>query len=169
MRVVDWQMEIISNFCQFDKRERGAVMVKELSKPKGEKKPEKVVETISGMPLKAVYTADDLKDWSYERDLADPGQFPYTRGIHHNMYLGKLWTMRQFAGYGGPEETNARFKYLLSQGQTGLSTAFDLPTLMGYDSDHPKSHGEVGVCGVAVDSLKDVELLYRDIPLDQIS
>src|ERR1700722_9774123 len=85
------------------------------------------------------------------------------------MYLGKLWTMRQFAGYGGPEETNARFKYLLSQGQTGLSTAFDLPTLMGYDSDHPKSLGEVGVCGVAVDSLEDIEILYRDIPLDQIS
>ncbi len=85
------------------------------------------------------------------------------------MYLGKLWTMRQFAGYGGPEETNERFKYLLSQGQTGLSTAFDLPTLMGYDSDHPKSHGEVGVCGVAVDSLEDVEILYKDIPLNEIS
>jgi len=144
-------------------------MVKELSKPKAEKKPRKVVETISGLPLKAVYTADDLKEWSYERDLADPGQFPYTRGIHHNMYLGKLWTMRQFAGYGGPEETNARFKYLLSQGQTGLSTAFDLPTLMGYDSDNHKSLGEVGVCGVAIDSLEDIEILYRDIPLDEIS
>jgi methylmalonyl-CoA mutase, N-terminal domain len=154
-------------------RIKGVVMVKELAKPadkqKLDKKPEKVVETISGLPLKSVYTADDLKGWSYERDLADPGQFPYTRGIHHNMYLGKLWTMRQFAGYGGPEETNARFKYLLSQGQTGLSTAFDLPTLMGYDSDHPKSHGEVGVCGVAIDSLEDVEILYNDIPLNEIS
>lgn len=144
-------------------------MVKELSKPKSEKSVKRTIETISGMPLKSVYTADDLKDWDYERDVAAPGQFPYTRGIHHNMYLGKLWTMRQFAGYGGPEETNARFKYLLSQGQTGLSTAFDLPTLMGYDSDHPKSLGEVGVCGVAIDSLEDVEILYRDIPLDQIS
>ncbi|HEY9730548.1 MAG TPA: methylmalonyl-CoA mutase family protein [Drouetiella sp.] len=144
-------------------------MVKELSKPKGEKVTKRTIETLSGLPLKPVYTADDLKNWDYKRDLADPGQFPYTRGIHHNMYLGKLWTMRQFAGYGGPEETNARFKYLLSQGQTGLSTAFDLPTLMGYDSDHPKSLGEVGVCGVAIDSLEDVEILYRDIPLDEIS
>lgn len=152
-------------------------MVKELTKPLTEKpspgkpsaKAEKTIETISGLPLKPVYTAEDIKDLNYERDLADPGEFPYTRGIHHNMYQGKLWTMRQFAGYGGPEETNARFKYLLSQGQTGLSTAFDLPTLMGYDSDHWKSEGEVGVCGVAIDSLKDVEILYRDIPLDKIS
>lgn len=142
-------------------------MVKELSKPKAAK--DKVVETISGIPLKAVYTADDLKGWKYETALNDPGQFPYTRGIHHNMYLGKLWTMRQFAGFGGPEETNARFKYLLSQGQTGLSTAFDLPTLMGYDSDNAKSTGEVGVCGVAVDSLEDMEILYRDLPLDEVS
>ncbi|MBS1955576.1 MAG: methylmalonyl-CoA mutase family protein [Cyanobacteria bacterium SZAS-4] len=144
-------------------------MVKELSKPKGDKVKKRTIETLSGLELKPVYTSDDLKNWDYKRDLADPGQFPYTRGIHHNMYLGKLWTMRQFAGYGGPEETNARFKYLLSQGQTGLSTAFDLPTLMGYDSDHPKSLGEVGVCGVAIDSLEDVEILYRDIPLDEIS
>jgi methylmalonyl-CoA mutase N-terminal domain/subunit len=144
-------------------------MVKELSKPARQPKAEPVIETISGLPLKSVYTAEDLKGWSYDKDLADPGQFPYTRGIHHNMYQGKLWTMRQFAGFGGPEETNARFKYLLSQGQTGLSTAFDLPTLMGYDSDHPKSHGEVGVCGVAIDSLEDVEILYRDIPLQDIS
>lgn len=144
-------------------------MVKELSKARAEKKAEKAVETLSGLPLKPVYTQEDLKDWNYERDLADPGQFPYTRGIHKDMYLGKLWTMRQFAGYGGPEETNARFKYLLSQGQTGLSTAFDLPTLMGYDSDHPKSLGEVGVCGVAIDSLEDIEILYNDIPLEQIS
>jgi methylmalonyl-CoA mutase N-terminal domain/subunit len=152
---------------------QGEVMVKELTKPRGEhktnSKSEKVVETLSGLPLKAVYTAEDIKDLDYDRDLAEPGQFPYTRGIHHDMYQGKLWTMRQFAGYGGPEETNARFKYLLSQGQTGLSTAFDLPTLMGYDSDHPKSNGEVGVCGVAIDSLKDVELLYKDIPLHEIS
>lgn len=126
-------------------------------------------ETISGIPLKAVYTAKDLPDWHYDKDAGDPGSFPFTRGIHKNMYLGKPWTMRQFAGYGGPEETNARFKYLLSQGQTGLSTAFDLPTLMGYDSDHPKAAGEVGVCGVAIDSLADVEILYQDLPLDKIS
>ncbi|MBI4533110.1 MAG: methylmalonyl-CoA mutase family protein, partial [Candidatus Melainabacteria bacterium] len=119
--------------------------------------------------LKAVYTPDDLKDWSYKDSLASPGEFPYTRGIHHDMYRGKPWTMRQFAGFAGPEETNERFKYLLAQGQTGLSTAFDLPTLMGYDSDHPRARGEVGVCGVAIDSLEDVEILFKDLPLDQIS
>ncbi len=140
-------------------------MVKELTKAKAEK----TFETISGIPLKTVYTKDDLKDWQYDEKLAEPGDFPYTRGIHHNMYRGKVWTMRQFAGFGGPEETNARFKYLLSQGQTGLSTAFDLPTLMGYDSDNPKSHGEVGVCGVAIDSLEDMEILYQDLPLDKVS
>lgn len=140
-------------------------MVKELTKAKVEK----TFETISGIPLKPVYTKEDLKDWKYEEKLNDPGQFPYTRGIHHNMYRGKVWTMRQFAGFGGPEETNARFKYLLSQGQTGLSTAFDLPTLMGYDSDNPVSNGEVGVCGVAIDSLEDMEILYQDLPLDKVS
>ncbi|MBC7999105.1 MAG: methylmalonyl-CoA mutase family protein [Leptolyngbya sp.] len=143
-------------------------MVKELAKPKTEKK-EKEFETLSGIPLKPVYTKDDLKDWTYEEKLNDPGTFPYTRGIHETMYRGKVWTMRQFAGFGGPEETNARFRYLLSQGQTGLSTAFDLPTLMGYDSDNEKSHGEVGVCGVAIDSLEDMEILYNGLPLDQVS
>ncbi len=140
-------------------------MVKELTKPKVER----TFETISGIPLKTVYTSKDLKDWKYEEKLAEPGEFPYTRGIHNNMYRGKVWTMRQFAGFGGPEETNARFKYLLSQGQTGLSTAFDLPTLMGYDSDNPVSNGEVGVCGVAIDSLEDMEILYQDLPLDKVS
>jgi methylmalonyl-CoA mutase N-terminal domain/subunit len=141
-------------------------MVKELTKPI---QVVPLFETISGIPLKAVYEAADLKDFDYQRDLGEPGEFPYTRGIHRDMYRRKIWTMRQFAGYGGPEETNRRFKYLLSQGQTGLSTAFDLPTLMGYDSDDGKAHGEVGVCGVAVDSLEDIEILYQDIPLDQIS
>ncbi|MBX9880020.1 MAG: methylmalonyl-CoA mutase [Candidatus Obscuribacterales bacterium] len=125
--------------------------------------------SLSNIPLKTYYTPDDLKGWDYKKDLSDPGVFPYTRGIHHNMYRGKMWTMRQFAGFGGPEETNARFKYLLAQGQTGLSTAFDLPTLMGYDSDHPRAHGEVGVCGVAVDSLEDIEILYNELPLDVVS
>ena len=141
-------------------------MVSELTKHKS--KP-KEFETISGIGVKTVYTQDDLKDFDPKTKLGEPGKFPYTRGIHENMYQGKVWTMRQFAGYGGPEETNERFKYLLCQGQTGLSTAFDLPTLMGYDSDNPKAHGEVGVCGVAVDSLSDMEILYRDIPLDKIS
>ncbi|HMP54146.1 MAG TPA: methylmalonyl-CoA mutase family protein [Candidatus Melainabacteria bacterium] len=155
-------------------------MVKELSKPKSKDndnkkgddtraKSAREFETISGIPLKPVYKPEDLKDWNYDEKLADPGEFPYTRGIHKDMYRGKLWTMRQFAGFGGPEETNERFKYLLSQGQTGLSTAFDLPTLMGYDSDHPKADGEVGVCGVAIDSLEDMEILYRDLPLDKVS
>lgn len=155
-------------------------MVKELSKPKSKDRDNKKgddtraksareFETISGIPLKPVYKPEDLKDWNYDEKLADPGEFPYTRGIHKDMYRGKLWTMRQFAGFGGPEETNERFKYLLSQGQTGLSTAFDLPTLMGYDSDHPKADGEVGVCGVAIDSLEDMEILYRDLPLDKVS
>jgi methylmalonyl-CoA mutase N-terminal domain/subunit len=140
-------------------------MVQEQTKPHTKD----VKLSLSGIPLKAAYTPADLSGWSYEQALADPGQFPYTRGIHRDMYRGKVWTMRQFAGYGGPEETNARFKYLLAQGQTGLSTAFDLPTLMGYDSDHPRSDGEVGVCGVAVDSLEDIEILYQDLPLDKVS
>lgn len=145
-------------------------MVQEVAKPKpGESGDDEIKYSLSDIPLKRVYTADDLKGWDPEKDLAAPGEFPYTRGIHSNMYRGKVWTMRQFAGFGGPEETNARFRYLLSQGQTGLSTAFDLPTLMGYNSDDPKAHGEVGVCGVAIDSLEDVEILYKDLPLDKIS
>lgn len=145
-------------------------MVQEITKPQGESGKDKDIKlSLSDIPLKSCYTADDLAGWDVKNDLAEPGEFPYTRGIHKNMYRGKLWTMRQFAGYGGPEETNSRFKYLLSQGQTGLSTAFDLPTLMGYDSDDAKSHGEVGVCGVAIDSLEDIEILYKDLPLDKIS
>ena len=105
----------------------------------------------------------------YERDLGDPGEFPYTRGIYPTMYRGKLWTMRQFSGYGTPEETNSRCKFLLEQGQTGLSIAFDLPTLMGVDSDSPLSEGEVGKCGVAVDSLEDMEILFDGIRLDQVT
>jgi methylmalonyl-CoA mutase, N-terminal domain len=105
----------------------------------------------------------------YLRDLGLPGEYPFTRGVHPTMYRGKLWTMRMFAGFGSPEQTNARFKYLLSQGQTGLSTAFDFPTLMGYDSDSPRALGEVGMCGVAVDTLRDMEVLFADIPLDRIT
>ena len=148
-------------------------MVKEMSagtkSPQKADKVEKTFETLSSIPLKPFYTKEDVQALDYDRDLADPGIYPYTRGIHESMYRGKVWTMRQFAGFGGPEETNKRFKYLLAQGQTGLSTAFDLPTLMGYDSDHPKSLGEVGVCGVAIDSLEDMEILYKDLPLDKVS
>src|SRR5581483_11656747 len=112
---------------------------------------------------------DDLKDFDPAHDLASPGEFPYTRGIHRDMYRGRLWTMRQFSGYATPEETNRRYHYLLEQGQTGLSVAFDLPTLMGYDADHPLSEGEVGKCGAAISSLEDMEILFSGIPLDRVS
>lgn len=125
--------------------------------------------TASGEPVELMGTPDMLKDFDYDRDLGFPGQFPFTRGVHANMYRGRLWTMRQFAGFGTPEDTNARFKYLLENGQTGLSVAFDLPTLMGRDADDPWSEGEVGVCGVSVSSLRDMEILFDGIPLDKVS
>jgi methylmalonyl-CoA mutase, N-terminal domain len=125
--------------------------------------------TISGVPVKQLYTEDDIRDLDYERDLADPGQPPYTRGIYRDMYRGRLWTMRQFSGFGTAADTNRRYQYLLEHGQTGLSVAFHLPTLMGLDSDHPMSEGEVGKCGVAIDSLADMETLFQGIPLDKIS
>jgi methylmalonyl-CoA mutase N-terminal domain/subunit len=124
--------------------------------------------TLSGVEVEPLYTPDNV-DVDYDRDLGYPGVFPYTRGVYPSMYRGKLWTMRQFAGFGTAEETNERFRYLLQHGQTGLSTAFDMPTLMGYDSDHPKSLGEVGREGVAIDSLEDMELLFAGIPLDRVS
>lgn len=125
--------------------------------------------TVSSEPIKDLYTPDDSGDVDFFEDIGFPGEFPYTRGIHHNMYRGRLWTMRQFAGFGTARDTNERFKYLLEHGQDGLSVAFDLPTLMGVDSDDPKSEGEVGVCGVAIDSLADMEVLFDGIPLDKIS
>ena len=118
---------------------------------------------------KAVYTAADLQQFDPERQLGRPGEYPFTRGIHPTMYRGKLWTMRQFAGFGSAADTNQRYKFLLEHGQTGLSVAFDFPTLMGYDSDHPRSEGEVGKCGVAISSLADMETLFNGIPLDQVS
>jgi len=125
--------------------------------------------SLSGRELNNCYYPDDVKGLNYEKDLANPGQFPFTRGIHNNMYRGKLWTMRQFAGFGTPEDTNQRFKYLLEHGQTGLSTAFDMPTLMGWDADAPISEGEVGICGVSISSLADMEILFDGIPLDKVS
>ncbi len=125
--------------------------------------------SVSGEEVKALYTPDDVEGKDYMEDIGFPGQFPFTRGIHTNGYRGKIWTMRQFAGFGTPEDTNKRFKYLLENGQTGLSVAFDLPTLMGYDSDHEFSRGEVGICGVAVSSLEDMETLFEGIPLDKVS
>src|SRR5262245_47011322 len=125
--------------------------------------------TISGRPINRLYTPADLTDFSFARDLNQPGQFPYTRGIHPSGYRGKLWTMRQFAGYGTPEETNGRYKALLAAGGTGLSFAFDLPTLMGRDPDHELSLGEVGKCGVSIVSLADMERLFEGISLGDIT
>ena len=128
-------------------------------------------KTMSGIPLKASYGPDDLasRGWTYEKDLGAPGQYPYTRGPHATMYRGKPWTMRMFAGFGTPEDTNKRFKFLLESGTTGLSTAFDMPTLMGYDPDNERSLGEVGREGVSVANLDDMMRLFGDIPLDQVS
>ena len=136
-----------------------------------EAKPERdgeLFSTISGLENEPLYTPDNV-EVDHDRDLGFPGVYPYTRGVYPSMYRGRLWTMRQFAGFGGAEETNARFRYLLEHGQTGLSTAFDMPTLMGLDSDHARSLGEVGREGVAVDSLDDMETLFAGIPLDEVS
>jgi methylmalonyl-CoA mutase N-terminal domain/subunit len=127
---------------------------------------ERQFTTISGVPVEPVYGPDDLRG---TEPIPGPGEFPYTRGIHRDMYRGKLWTMRQFSGFATPEETNRRYHYLLGQGQTGLSVAFDLPTLMGYDADHALSEGEVGKCGAPVSSLEDMEILFRGIPLGEVT
>lgn len=125
--------------------------------------------TPSGIVLDRLYAPEDIEGLDYERDLGYPGEYPFTRGVQSTMYRGRLWTMRQYAGFGTAEETNERFRYLLDQGQTGLSVAFDLPTQMGYDSDHPMSRGEVGRVGVAIDSLEDMEILFDKIPLGEVS
>ena len=125
--------------------------------------------TISGVPVDPLYGPEALAGLDTARDLGAPGEFPYTRGIHRDMYRGKLWTMRQFSGFATPEETNRRYHYLLQQGQTGLSVAFDLPTLMGYDAGHAMSAGEVGKCGVNISSLEDMEILFRGIPLGEVT
>src|SRR5262245_16581622 len=124
--------------------------------------------TISGVPVEPLYSPANVPV-DYGRDLGNPGEFPYTRGVYPSMYRGRLWTMRQFAGFGTAEETNERFHYLLEHGQTGLSVAFDMPTLMGYDSDHARSLGEVGREGVAIDSVEDMRALFAGIPLDRVS
>jgi len=129
----------------------------------------KKIKNLSGIEIRGVYGSDDVNELNYLEDLGRPGEFPLTRGVYPTMYRGRLWTMRQFAGFGTAEETNRRYHYLLDHGNTGLSVAFDMPTLMGYDSDHQRSKGEVGKCGVAIDSLSDMETLFRDIPLDRVS
>ncbi|HNV36003.1 MAG TPA: methylmalonyl-CoA mutase family protein, partial [Rectinema sp.] len=136
-----------------------------------EKHPERKKQFVTGSnaPINRVYTPLDQKDFDYAKQLGFPGEFPFTRGVQPTMYRGRLWTMRQYAGFGTAEESNKRYKYLLEQGQTGLSVAFDLPTQIGYDSDHPLSEGEVGKVGVAIDSLEDMEVLFDGIPLDRVS
>jgi methylmalonyl-CoA mutase N-terminal domain/subunit len=150
-----------------DKREWEA----RTNKPVPEKAPERPVrfESLSGIPIEPLYTPEHLAGKSYEERLGYPGEYPYTRGVYPTMYRGRLWTMRMFAGFGRPEDTNARFKYLLAQGQTGLSTAFDMPALMGYDADHPRSRGEVGKEGVSISTLDDFERLFADIPLGEVT
>ncbi len=135
------------------------------------KRPEREAQfaTDSGFVIDTVYTPLNLKEMDYDADLGLPGEFPYTRGVQPNVYRGRLWTMRQYAGFGSAEETNQRFRYLLDQGQTGLSCAFDLPTQIGYDSDHPLARGEIGKVGVAIDSLADMEVLFDQIPLGKVS
>src|SRR5437773_5705387 len=146
-----------------DERERW----RDLYRKAGERDAE--FQTLSGEPLEPLYTPEDIEGLDYERDLGYPGHYPFTRGVYPSMYRGRLWTMRQFAGFGSPEETNRRYKFLLKQGQGGLSVAFDMPTLMGRDSDDPHSEGEVGRCGVATDSLADFETLFDGIPLGDIT
>src|SRR5450631_1408251 len=125
--------------------------------------------TDSGIEVKAVYDAGDLRGWDPKERLGDPGRYPYTRGVYPSMYRGRPWTMRQYSGFGTAEATNERWKLLLANGSTGLSCAFDLPTQMGYDSDHPRAEGEVGKVGVAIDSLDDMRLLLAGLPLDKVT
>jgi len=129
----------------------------------------KAFKNLSDIEIQECYTPADTDSLNYQNDLGKPGEFPFTRGVYPTMYRGRLWTMRQFAGFATAEETNRRYRYLLDHGTTGLSVAFDMPTLMGYDSDHPRARGEVGRCGVAIDTLADMETLFSAIPLDQVS
>ena len=129
---------------------------------------EEVKRTDSGIEIAPLYSPETLAGWDPTTQLGTPGGAPYTRGVYPTMYRGKLWTMRQYAGFGSAETTNQRFKFLLEAGQTGLSCAFDLPTQMGYDSDHARSEGEIGKVGVAIDSLEDMRMLLKDLPLDKV-
>ena len=135
---------------------------KECYQPSLEQNPERLprFSTVSDLEIDALYTPQDMGSAEYLQDIGFPGQYPFTRGVQASMHRGRLWTMRMFSGFGSAEDTNQRYKYLLSQGQTGLSVAFHYPTLMGYDSDSPRSRGEVGQCGVAIDTLKDMETLF---------
>src|SRR4030043_1509040 len=136
-------------------------------KQSGERKNE--FHNHSDITVKRLYTPEDMKQMDYMRDMGFPGEYPFLRGVHATMYRGRLWTMRLFAGFGTAADTNQRFKYLLNEGESGLSTAFDYPTIMGYDSDHQMARGEVGICGVAISSLQDMEVLFNGIPLDKVT
>ena len=167
---------IVEQGTLFDKAELERLTIKRTEweettvKKSQERLPERDnLMTTSSVPIQRVYTPQDNAAFDYSRNLAFPGEYPYTRGVQPTMYRAKPWTMRMFAGYGTAEDTNARFKYLLKQGQTGLSTAFDMATLYGYDTDHPLATGEFGKCGVAVSSLADMEILFADLPLDKIT
>ncbi|MGA1793553.1 MAG: methylmalonyl-CoA mutase family protein, partial [Thermoplasmatota archaeon] len=137
--------------------------------PLKEKIPERMERfpNLSWTDIGPLYTPSDVKEKDYLKDIGFPGEYPFLRGVHSTMHRGRLWTMRQFAGFGTAEETNERYKYLLDHGETGLSVAFDYPTLYGYDTDQPQSRGEFGKCGVAISSLKDMEILFKDIPVDR--
>lgn len=152
------------NSKQFKEKEKEYLEKVEKAKDTG-----MLFTSLSGEPVKTLYTPSDIENIDELNDIGFPGEYPYTRGIHVNGYRGKIWTMRQFAGFGSPEDTNQRFHYLLNHGQTGLSVAFDLPTLMGWDADAPLSEGEVGICGVSISSLEDMEILFNKIPLDKVS
>src|SRR5579883_1171407 len=167
---------VVEQGTLFDKKELARLARKredwerETVQPSTQRLPEReYLMTTSGVPVQRVYTPLDNAGLDYRRDLGLPGEYPYTRGVQPTMYRAKPWTMRMFAGFGTAEDTNKRFKYLLSQGQTGLSTAFDMPTLYGYDTDHPMAAGEFGKCGVAVSSLADMEVLFDQIPLADVT
>src|SRR4051812_45679829 len=150
-----------------DKAEWEATALRKAREPSAERRDS--FETSSRVPIQPLYTPEDLAEWDAASRLGFPGEPPFTRGVQPNMYRGRLWTMRQYAGYASAEESNARYRYLLERGQTGLSVAFDLPTQMGYDSDHVMAEGEVGKVGVAIDTIDDMERLFAGIPLDQVS
>ncbi|MBA3533576.1 MAG: methylmalonyl-CoA mutase family protein [Ardenticatenales bacterium] len=158
----------LENLQELDERWSETTLQKTLNQFP-ERKPQAEYFTTSSLPINRLYTPLDIAELDYQRDLGMPGEYPFTRGVHATMHRGKPWTMRMFAGFGSAEETNARFHYLLKQGQTGLSTAFDLPTLYGYDTDAPEAEGEFGICGVGVSSLADMEVLFDGIPLDQVT
>lgn len=166
MGLIVFDKSKLSDLAKEEERWNGEVVREWLSRLPERK--EEFINT-SNFEVKRLYTPTDMSRVDYLRDLGFPGEHPFTRGLHATMYRGRLWTMRQFSGFGTAEETNRRFKYLLEEGETGLSVAFDFPTILGYDSDHPMSRGEVGVCGVAISSLRDMENLFDGIPLDKVS